>query len=394
MAVLHALTVYGSTSTRAALGAAGGVPALVDAVKLEAKPLPEPALAPPICSPHTVRRTHSFILPSTHQLARYVEPLAVAQACLLCGVPAGLQVGHAASEALAALAGSDKMRRDICVQLCAFAGSSSLGLAAAACGALLLLLAEVPAAGPILAEMGVMEPLVEQLSRSPDASAKGGRDPYRMSVALQGGAVRGAGGGAGSSTVSSNSNSSQGAGGEDVLELVQQRAVRLLWALCRGGGSAVDAAVAARAALPLLKRVGPALDVALRVEAAAALGTLVRKSASARDEVVANGGLALLLDLARGAPTTVPLWEDGCAALAALVAMHAPTRTEAMRVLRQMLVRGPTRSEVAAAAVVVARMATGPAGREAALAEDVVEPLVRLLGLGEWVRGLGLCECG
>ncbi|KAG2424624.1 hypothetical protein HXX76_014349 [Chlamydomonas incerta] len=337
VACLHALAVYGSASTRAALGAAGCVPALVDAVKLEAKALPEPALAPPICSPHTV--------------------------------------GHAASEALAALAGSDKMRRDICVQLCAFAGSSSLGLAAAACGALLLLLAEVPAAGPILAEVGVMEPLVGQLARSPGPSTKAGRDPYRMSVALHGGV--------GSAASSSNSHGTGTVGGEDVLELVQQRAVRLLWALCRGGGSAVDAAVAARAASPLLQRLSPALDVTLRVEAAAALGPLVRKSAAARDEVVAHGGLALLLELARGAPTNVPLWEDACAALAALVAMHAPTRAEATRVLRQMLVRGPTRSEVAAAAVVVARMATGPAGREAALAEDVVEPLVRLLGLGD-----------
>ncbi|KAG2432748.1 hypothetical protein HYH02_012882 [Chlamydomonas schloesseri] len=356
VACLHALAVYGSASTRAALGGAGGVPALVDAVKLEAKPLPEPALVPPICSPHTV--------------------------------------GHAASEALAALAGSDRMRRDICVQLCAFAGSSSLGLAAAAVGALLQLLAEVPAAGPILAEVGVMQPLVEQLARSPDASSsgcsavgggggggiRGGRDPYRMSVALQGGAAGGVGG------ASSHSSSGHGAksSAEDVLELVQQRAVRLLWALCRGGGSAVDAAVAARAALPLLQRVGsPALDVTLRVEAAAALGPLVRKSGGIRDEVVANGGLAQLLELARSAPTALPLWEDACAALAALVAMHGPTRAEATRVLRQMLVRGPTRSEVAAAAVVVARMATSAAGREVALAEDVVEPLVRLLGLGD-----------
>ncbi|KAG2496521.1 hypothetical protein HYH03_005345 [Edaphochlamys debaryana] len=320
LACLHVMAVYGNQAVRQSLGTCGAVVALVDAVKLEAVPLPGPLQQPlPLCVPPTL--------------------------------------GQAASEAVAALAGSSEaLRKDVCLQLCAFLGSASVPLASSACHALCALMAEAPAASAVLAEQGALVHLAAHLNRPPPAPSRDGAQ-----------------------------GTAGGAQGPSESETLHQRAVRLLWALCRGGGSAVDAAVAAGVARALLPRLAAAAvpDVSLRVEAAAALAPLLRKCSAAREQVGGAGGLALLLELSRVAPPGAPLWEDALGALAALAALHAPSRAEAARQLKQVLLRGPTRSEVAAAAVVAARMAASPAGREVLMLEDLAEPLVRLIALGD-----------
>ncbi|GLC54027.1 hypothetical protein PLESTB_000815900 [Pleodorina starrii] len=315
LAALHALAVYGSQAVRTALGAAGGVVCLVDAVKLVGVGLPEGALQqPPICAePHTL--------------------------------------GQAAAEALAAIAtASDALRQDVAVQLAAFLGSSSPHLAASACQALLALLEAAPAAGAPLVAQGVMPALVARLAPKPLKPSS----PYK--------------------TAADAPDAGQ--------EVLQQRAVRLLWALCRGGGAAVDAAVAAGAPAVLLLHVAAAAaPPPLRVEAAAALGPLLKKSAAAREAVADLGGLAAMIQLTRGgggvaAAEPPPLWEEAMGALAALAALHGPSRGDAARALRQMLLRPGTAREAAAAAVVVERLSSAAAGREAVLADELSEPLL------------------
>ncbi|PNH10370.1 hypothetical protein TSOC_002896 [Tetrabaena socialis] len=309
LACTHALSVNGNLPTRMALGSSGAVVSLVDAVRHEGVALPG-SLQPPICAPSVL--------------------------------------GQAAAEALASLASSsDPLRKDVCMQLSAFLASSSLALAASACHALSLVVAEAPAAGQTLLALPVLTPLVAHIARGPPAKAKG------ESADLA------------------------------TLELLHTRAVRLLFGLCRGGGGAVDATVAAAGPAVLLQRLTRAPDVQRRLEAAAALGPLLRKSAAARDVVAAGGGLDALLELARIAPAGSPQWAEALVPLAALAALHGPSRAEAALALRQMLVRGATRGEVAAAVLVVARMASSPAGREVVLAEELTPQLVRLLASGD-----------
>ncbi|GLI60369.1 hypothetical protein VaNZ11_002494 [Volvox africanus] len=338
LACLHALAVYGTQAVRMALGACGAVMALVDAVKLEMEMVPseQGPQRPPICEPRTL--------------------------------------GQAASEALAALAtASEALRQDVVMQLAAFLGSSSLHLAASACQALLVLLEVCPMAGPLLLGHGVMNTLVAHFPKQtvPPPAYAFVNDASSMAVPT---AYRSRGGGGSISDPA------------EAAQLLQQRAVRLVWSLCRGGGAAADAAVVAGVAPVLLQRVTSATitSLALRVESAAALAPLLKKSAAVREAAAAGGGLQALLHLAASGASRsdeVTQWDEALGAVAAMAALHAPCRAEAARALRQMLMRGTVR-EAAAAAVVVERMCSSAAGREAVLAEDMVEPLVRLLSTG------------
>ncbi|GIL60577.1 hypothetical protein Vafri_15118 [Volvox africanus] len=338
LACLHALAVYGTQAVRMALGACGAVMALVDAVKLEMEMVPSEAgpQHPPICEPQTL--------------------------------------GQAASEALAALAtASEALRQDVVMQLAAFLGSSSLHLAASACQALLVLLEVCPMAGPLLLGHGVMNTLVAHFPKqtaSPPAYASV-HDAASMAVPA---AYRSQGEGVSISDPA------------EAAQLLQQRAVRLMWGLCRGGGAAAEAAVVAGVGSVLLQRATSMIvtSLALRVESAAALAPLLKKSPAAREAAAAAGGLQALLHLAASGASRsdeMPLWDEALGAVAAMAALHLPCRAEATRALRQMLMRGTVR-EAAAAAVVVERMCSSAAGREAVLAEDMVEPLVRLLSTG------------
>ncbi|GFR48150.1 hypothetical protein Agub_g9983, partial [Astrephomene gubernaculifera] len=219
---------------------------------------------------------------------------------------------RAAAEALAALASaSEALRRDVGMQLCALLRSSNTALAASACNALKTLSEELPAATSTLTTQGIMPPLVSHIACKP-ASTPASQPQRASQHSDQGGAAQGG---------------------------LQQRAVQLLWVLCRGGGEAVDAAVAAGAAEALLQRLGSVQEVSARVAAAAALGPLLKKSAAARDAVSSQGGLGVLLELPRQASVGMPLCEEALGALAVLAALHAPCRVEAARALRQMLVR-------------------------------------------------------
>ncbi|GIM16105.1 hypothetical protein Vretimale_18763 [Volvox reticuliferus] len=337
LACLHVLAMYGNQAVRKALGACGTVMALVDAVKLDGELVPSESgpQHPPICEPQTL--------------------------------------GQAASEALAALAtASDALRQDIVMQLAAFLGSSSLHLAASACQALLVLLEVCPMAGPLLLGHGALNTLVAHFPKKTAPSPPYASVHNTASMAMP--AYR--------STEERGSIRDPA----EVAQLLQQRAVRLVWVLCRGGGAAAEAAVVAGVAPVLLQRATSAAgtSLALRVESAAALAPLLRKSAAAREAATASGGLQALLHLAAESASRsdeMPLWEEALGAVAAVAALHAPCRVEATRALRQMLMRGTVR-EVAAAAVIVERMCSSAAGREAVLAEDLVDPLVRLLSTG------------
>ncbi len=341
LATLCVLALYGSLPLRDALAAGGGVVLLAEACRHEAVPLPSlggPCPAPPLTAPNTL--------------------------------------GQAAAEALAALAAaSTPLCRAVCSHLMASLGGSAgaataTALAASACHVLGLVVAGVPEGGPTLVSLGVMGPLAAHIRGAQSATASGTRQR-------------------------------QEDGDAEGREVLQARAVRLLWALCRGGGTGVEAAVAAGAPVALLQRVAgsgsgaghalgmPSAAVTARVEAAAALHPLVKKCEAAREAALGGGALGLLLGLARECPPGVALWDEALGALAVLAAARGPGRGEALRALRQMLVRGG-RHEAAAAATVASRMSCAPAGREALLSEELLEPLVRLLAAGEH----GACAVG
>lgn len=331
--VAHVMCVHGGGRARDALVQRHDIILhLVDASKLEGAPLPQLALQPPPCTPATL--------------------------------------GQAAAEALAALAADrDAWRRQVFAQVGPFLESSSTALASSACHVLAAAVGDSAAGAEALCEAGAVGPLVGLIQRA--ASGSGHGTPG--SKQAQGTAADAA---------------AQSQGQQQQHEALAGRAVQLLLVLCRGGGAAATAAVDARGVPALLQLVAaaPGRPADLRVTAAAALGHLLRKSDGARDQAMAAGGLPLLLELARSAPADTPLWEDAMGALAAQAGLHAPSHAAAAQALRQMLVRGG-RGEAAAAALVVARMTTGAAGREAALGEELVEPLVRLLAAGAWWRG-------
>lgn len=102
-----------------------------------------------------------------------------------------------------------------------------------------------------------------------------------------------------------------------------------------------------------------------------------------RNQLADRRALHFLLELSRSAPPTAYGWDDALTALAVMAANHELSRGDTSRALRASLLRG-TAAEMAGAAFVCVRLSHSAKGREILFSDDLVDPLVKVLTLGEW----------
>ncbi len=240
-----------------------------------------------------------------------------------------------------------------------------MGLACSALHALSVLVVALPPSAGALAELGVVPQLVRCLATAATAQSA----PAKHATAGWSAAGR-----MQSTTVAARAVAAA------PEALLGQRAAGLLRVLCRGGGPAVDAALRVGGGEALARRLlDGRVSVDERCDAAAALAPLLKKSGELR-EVLGASVLPALLALLRARGEAAD--PDVSAAFAALVAQGGPAcRADGARALRQLLLSSEPR-EAAGAAAVVLRLASGAAGREVIAGEELLPPLVRLLGSG------------